>query len=91
MRNLITKASNSLIFDPNDTTLKDQFEGIINPILSQIKSNRGIYDYQVKVSQTVAQMDAHEISANIYVKPTPVLEYIELTFTVSPLGVSWYE
>jgi hypothetical protein len=36
-------------------------------------------------------MDAHEISATIYVKPTPTLEYIEINFVVTPQGVSFDE
>lgn len=91
MRKLIIEASRSLIFDPNDATLKAQFEGIIKPILSQIKSDRGITDFKLQVSQTPEQIDAHELSAAIFIKPTPSLEYIELNFIVTPQGVEWDE
>lgn len=91
MRKLVSESVRSLIFEPNDTTLKDQFEGIIKPILSQIKNDRGITDFRLKVSQTPEQMDAHEISAQIHIKPTPTLEYIELNFVVTPQGVEWDE
>jgi len=36
-------------------------------------------------------MDAHEISASIFIKPSPSLEYIELDFVVTPQGVQWDE
>lgn len=91
MRKLIKEAALSLIFEPNDTTLKQQFEGIIEPLLAQIKADRGITDYRLKVSQTPEQMDDHEISAQIHIKPTPTLEYIELDFVVTPQGVEWDE
>ena len=91
MRKLVSESVRSLIFEPNDTTLKKQFEGIIKPILSQIKNDRGITDFRLKVSQTPEQMDAHEISAQIHIKPTPTLEYIELDFVVTPQGVEWDE
>ena len=91
MRKLIIEASRILIFEPNDMTLKTQFDGIIRPILNQIKSDRGITDFKLVVSQTPEQMDAHEISAKIFIKPTPSLEYIELDFVVTPQGVEWDE
>lgn len=89
MRKLIKKAVLNLIFEPNETTLKQQFESIIKPILAQIKADRGITDYRLKASQTQEQMDAHELSANIGVKPTPTLEYIEINFTITPQGVEF--
>lgn len=89
MRKLVKTAATKLVFDPNDTTLKDQLEGLINPILAQIKQDRGITDYKVKTSQTPEQMDAHELSGKIWVKPTPTAEYIELEFMVTPQGVTF--
>ena len=89
MRKLIIESTRGLIFEPNDITLKAEFESIVNPILAQIKSDRGITDFRLVVSQTPEQMDAHELSATLYVKPTPTLEYIEINFVVTPQGVSF--
>lgn len=89
MRKLISEAVLSLIFEPNDTTLKGEFESIINSILSDIKSKRGITDFKLQASQTAEQMDAHELSGKLWVKPLPTLEYIEIEFVVTPQGVSF--
>ena len=91
MRKLIDSASKVLFFEPNDTTLKSQFDSILRPILTQIQSDRGIVDFRLKISQTAEQMDEHEISAELYIKPTPTLEYIEINFVVTPMGVQWDE
>lgn len=91
MRRLIIEATRSLIFEPNDETLKQQFENIIKPILSQIKTDRGISDYRIDVSQTEEQMDEHEMSATIWVKPIGALEYLEINFVVTPQSVSFDE
>ena len=91
MRKLIIEASRVLLFEPNDVTLKNQFDGIIRPILNQIKADRGITDFKLQTSQTPEQMDAHEISATLFVRPTPALEYIEINFVVTPQGVQWDE
>ena len=89
MKRLIIESTRSLIFEPNDTTLAKQFDSIVRPILNQIRTDRGITDFRLVVSQTPEQMDAHELSAVIYVKPTPTLEYIEINFVVTPQGVSF--
>lgn len=91
MRKLIIEASRILLFEPNDITLKNQFDGIIRPILNQIKADRGITDFKLQISQTPEQMDAHEISATLFVRPTPSLEYVEVNFVVTPQGVEWDE
>ena len=91
MRRMIIEASRQLLFEPNDATLKKQFEDIIDTILREIKSNRGIIDYRLSVSQTAEQIDAHEISAVLAIKPTQTLEYIEIEFEVTPQGVDFAE
>lgn len=89
LRKIIKESVIGLIFEPNDTTLKGQFESIVNSILSDIKSKRGFTDFKLKTSQTAEQMDAHELSGKLWVKPTPTLEYIELEFMVTPQGVDF--
>jgi phage tail sheath protein FI len=89
LRKLIIESTRVLLFEPNDTTLKAEFEDIVNPILAQIKRDRGITDYRLDVEQTPETMDAHEIQCKLWVKPTPTLEYIEIEFMVTPQGVSF--
>ena len=89
MRKLIIESTRGLLFEPNDTTLKGEFENIVNPILAQIKKDRGITDYRLDVEQTPEMMDAHELQCKLWVKPTPTLEYIEIEFMVTPQGVSF--
>lgn len=89
LNKLINKACRGLVFEQNDVTLKDEFDSIVNPILSQIKKDRGITDFKLQSSQTPEQMDAHEITAALWIKPTPTLEYIEINMIVTPQGVSF--
>jgi hypothetical protein len=89
MKRVIIESTRQLIFEPNDTTLSKQFESIINPILADIKNNRGISEYRVQVSQTPEQMDAHEMSCVIFIKPIQSLEYLEINFVVTPQSVSF--
>lgn len=91
LRKLIKEASRVLIFDQNDETLKTEWEKILKSILNDIKADRGITDYRLSVSQTAEQMDAHEMSCRLFVKPTPTLEYLEVDFVVTPQSVDFEE
>lgn len=89
MRKLIAVACLGLIFDPNDKTMKDSFISTITPIMDNITSNRGISSYRIKVDDSQEARDRHELNAAIYFKPYGALEYINLSFVVTPEGVSF--
>lgn len=89
IRKVIIESTRGLFFEPNDEALCDEFESIVRPILDQAEADRGIVDYRLKTSQTPEQMDLHELSGTIFVKFTPDLEYVELNFVVTPLGISF--
>ncbi len=89
LRKIIKESVIGLVFDFDDTTLKGEFERIVKSVLSDIKSKRGFTNFKLQTSQTAEQMDAHELSGKLWVKPTPTLEYISLEFMVTPQGVEF--
>ena len=89
MRKLIAIACRNLIFEPNDTTTKNSFLSIVTPIMDNIKSNRGISDYQIEVDDTVEARERRELPARIFFKPYNALEYVLLDFVVTPEGMSF--
>ena len=91
LRKLVIKSSLNLIFDGEDATQADEYYGILNGLLSTVKSDRGITDYRIDIKQTPEQMDLHEMYVKLWVKPTPVLEYIEIEFMVTPQGIQFME
>lgn len=91
IKKLVTEASKSLIFEQYDDTLEKQFRGLVEPILADVKSNRGLYDYRVITEVTEETRDQHILPAKILVKPTPALEYISISFVVYPESVSFEE
>ena len=91
VKKLVTNASKSLIFEQYDNTLDKQFRSIVEPILADVKSNRGIFDYRIMTENTPETRDQHILPAKILVKPTPALEYISISFVVYPESVSFDE
>lgn len=91
VKKLVTDASKSLLFEQYDTTLEKQFRGLVDPILSEVKSNRGISDYRIVTESTAETRDQHILPAKIMIKPIGALEYISLSFVVYPESVDFQE
>ena len=89
LKNLLQNACIGLIFDPNDKTVVDSFKSSVRSVLDGIKSNRGIYDYKIEVDDSVEARDRLELPAIIHIKPTQILEVIDITLSVTPAGVQW--
>lgn len=89
VKKLVTNAAKNLIFTQYDDTLEKQFRGLIDPILADVKSNRGISDYRIITEVTPEAKDQHILPAKIMIKPTPALEYISISFVVYPESVSF--
>jgi hypothetical protein len=91
VKKLVSSVGKTLVFDPFDDTVKDQFDEPVRKILSEVKQNRGIYDYRIKYLDSPEARDQHTLAASIGIKPTPAMEYIDLTFTVYPESVEFQE
>ena len=89
VKKLVSQASRYLIFEQYDATLEKQFRSIVEPILQDVKSNRGIYDYRIVTESTEETRDQHILPAKIMIKPTPALEYISISFVVYPESVEF--
>jgi len=47
VKKLVSQAARQLIFEQYDVTLEKQFRSVVEPILQDVKANRGIYDYRI--------------------------------------------
>ena len=89
---LIANISVRLLFDQNDQAIVDQFLNKVNPILDSIKRERGLTDFRVKMdnsNNTPESRDRNELYGEIFLKPTRALEFIGITFTITPSGASF--
>lgn len=91
IKKLVSEAAKHLIFEQYDDTLEKQFKGLVEPILADVKANRGLYDYRVLTEVTPETRDQHILPAKILVKPTPALEYISISFVVYPESINFEE
>lgn len=87
-RKLIIAVSNRLLFDPNDATIRNQFVSLVNPILDNIRKERGLSDFRIKLDP-VSDIDRTTMKGKIFIKPIDALEFIQLEFDVTNNSVSF--
>ena len=88
-RKLISAVSVRLLFEQNDDKVRQDFLNAVNPILDAIRRDRGLYDFRVTVSSDSADLDRNQMTGKIYIKPTKSLEFIDITFYITPTGASF--
>jgi hypothetical protein len=89
LKTLLSTACVSLLFDPNDPTMADSFKSSVKAVLDPIKNTRGITDYRIEVDDSAEARDRLELPAKIFIKPTQMLEYIDIELVVTPQGVQF--
>lgn len=90
----IEKMARYLLFEFNDDFTRARFRSQVNPFLADIQTKRGIFDYLVicdGTNNTAEIIDQNKFVGDIYIKPTRVAEFIELTFTAVATGVEFSE
>ena len=88
-RKLISAVSIRLLFEQNDTVVRNQFLALVNPILDNIRSERGLTDFRVVLSSDPEDIDKNQLTGQIFLKPTRSLEFIQVEFVIMNTGASF--
>lgn len=88
-RRLIEDVAVTLLFEQNDEEVRRQFESLVNPLLANIRNERGIFDFRIVVDRSNESFNSNEMKAKIQLKPVRTLEYINVEFVLTPVGVSF--
>ena len=88
-RKLISAVSIRLLFEQNDDVVRNQFLSLVNPILDNIRKERGLIDFRVVLDDTPESIDRNELNGKIFIKPTRSLEYISIEFNITNTGASF--
>jgi len=88
-RKLISAVAIRLLFEQNDNVVRNQFLALVNPILDNIRAQRGLTDFRVVLSNDPEEIDRNELTGQIFLKPTRALEFIQLEFVVMNTGASF--
>jgi hypothetical protein len=88
-RKLISAVAIRLLFEQNDDIVRNQFLSLVNPILDNIRSERGLTDFRVVLDSSPESIDRNELNGRIFLKPTRALEFICVEFNIVPTGASF--
>jgi hypothetical protein len=88
IKELVARANRSLLFTPNDSTVKNKFVANTTAILNDVRSNRGITNFDIEVDDSVEARENRTLPAKIWIQPINMLEYIEIEWVITPEGVN---
>jgi hypothetical protein len=88
-RKLISAVAIRLLFEQNDSVVRNQFLSLVNPILDNIRAERGLTDFRVVLSNDPEDIDRNQLTGQIFLKPTRALEFIQLEFVIMNTGASF--
>lgn len=90
----IAIASKYFLFEQNDQFTRVQFKNLVVPFLRTVQQRRGITDFLVvcdDTNNTGEVIDRNEFVADIYIKPTRSINFIQLNFVATKTGVNFSE
>ena len=94
LKRKIGLATNTFMFEFNDTFTRKQFVNMVTPELETIKGRRGITEFKIicdDTNNTDAVVDAGEFVGTIMIKPARSINFIRLNFVAVGNTVSFDE
>jgi len=90
----VSTAAKFQLFEFNDDFTRAQFKNLVEPFLRDVKGRRGLTDFSVicdDTNNTSAVIDGNNFVADIFVKPTRSINFIQLNFIATRSGVEFSE
>ena len=92
LKRYIGTVARTLIFEQNTITTRNNFISQVNPYLETVQQRQGLFAYKVVMddsNNTPDVIDRNQLVGQIYIQPTKTVEYIYLTFNITPTGVEF--
>ena len=94
VKKFIASSSRFLVFEQNNSALRNRFLNIVNPYLEQVQSNSGLNAFRVvmdETNNTPETIDRNQLVGQLFLQPTRTAEFIVLDFSILPTGASFPE
>ena len=86
LRRKVRKVGEQLLFEPNRESTLSKFASLVEPIMQDVQSRRGVTRYKVQIDTTTTtqnDIENNTIRGKIYLQPTKSVEFISLDFVVA--------
>jgi phage tail sheath protein FI len=90
----VSTAAKYQLFEFNDEITRGSFRNLVEPFLRDVQGRRGITDFSVvcdNTNNTGDVIDRNEFRADIFIKPTRSINFIQLNFVATRSGVAFTE
>ena len=94
VKKFIASSSRFLLFEQNNSKLRNRFLNIVNPYLEQIQAQSGLTAFKVVMdatNNTPDVIDRNQLVGQLFLQPTRTAEFIVLDFVVQPTGAAFPE
>ena len=92
LKSYISQVANTLVFEQNTRTTRNQFLNAVNPYLESVQQRQGLYAFRVimdDTNNTADVIDRNQLVGQIYIQPTRTAEFIYLDFNILPTGATF--
>ena len=90
----IATAAKFQLFEFNDAFTRSQFTSLIVPFLRDVQGRRGLIDFKVVCNEnnnSAEVIDRNEFVADIFLKPSKSINFIQLNFIATRTGINFSE
>lgn len=94
VKKFIASSTRFLVFEQNTDQTRRRFLDIVNPYLSSVAANQGLYAFKVIMDEsnnTNDLVDQNILYGQLFLQPTRTAEFILLDFNIQPTGASFPE
>lgn len=89
IRGRLETIGKNFVFEPNDTTTRDEIKNAIESLMIDLVAKRGIYDYLVVCddsNNTPARIDRNELYVDVAIEPVKAVEFIYIPVRIKNTG-----
>ena len=91
LKKTIGLSTRYFVFEQNIESTWERWRTMVEPILSDIRTQGGLYDYKIEVEPTADDIENSRMPVSVSIKPTKTAEFIPLTFNIMPYAASFDE
>jgi len=92
LKNYISQVADTLVFEQNTVTTRNNFLAQVNPYLASVQQRQGLTAFKVVMDEsnnTPTTIDNNQLIGQIYLQPTRTIEFIILDFNILPTGATF--
>jgi hypothetical protein len=92
LKNFISQVADTLVFEQNTVTTRNNFLSQVNPYLASVQQRQGLTAFRVvmdETNNTPTTIDNNQLIGQIYLQPTKTVEFILLDFNILPTGATF--